>query len=78
MSNASQIASLSSNYLGNAGIRVVSFLSGFFKILTQIGIVFIVAVFMSIEKNEVTHVLASLSGNAVATKLKIQKLYKKL
>jgi hypothetical protein len=56
----------------------VSFITGFFKILTQIGIVFIVAVFMSIEKEEVTHVIASLSGNVNYAKLKIQKLYKKL
>ena len=48
--NASQLASLGSNYLGNAGSRVLGFLSSFVKILAQIGIVFIVAIFISIEK----------------------------
>jgi predicted PurR-regulated permease PerM len=78
INNASQIASLSTNYLGNAGGRVVWFLWGFFKILAQIGIVFIVAVFMSLEKEQVIHVIASFTGNSSMAKLKIQKLYKKL
>lgn len=78
LNNVSQIATFGSNYLGNVGVWVVSFLTSFFKLLSQIGIVFIIAIFMSLEKNELLGVLASFSANSSSAIVQLQKLYQKL
>jgi predicted PurR-regulated permease PerM len=78
LENMSQIVSLGSDYISNAGSLAVSIVTSFFSAFVQISIVFVVAVFFSIEKDEVIHFLARMSGRVQHTELKLKKLYTKL
>jgi predicted PurR-regulated permease PerM len=78
VSNASQIATLWSNYLGNAGIRAVQFVANFIAIFANLIIVFVVAVFFSLEKELVLQTLIRITGNNQQIKTKISRLYVQL
>jgi len=76
--NISQIVSIWSNYITNAGSFAVSIVAWFFSAFVQVSIVFIVAIFFTIEKAKVIHFLARMSGRMEYTELKLKKLYRKL
>jgi hypothetical protein len=56
----------------------VTVLTVFFSAIIQIGITFVLAIFFSIEKNNVITFLARVSGQVKYTELKLLKLYRKL
>lgn len=76
--NISQIVSIWSNYITNAGSFAVSIVAWFFSAFVQVSIVFIVAIFFTIEKDKVIHFLARMSWRMHYTELKFKKLYRKL
>lgn len=76
--NISQIVSIWSNYITNAGSFAVSVVAWFFSAFVQVSIVFIVAIFFTIEKKEVIHFISRVSWDVTYTELKLKKLYSKL
>ncbi len=76
--NISQIISSASNYITNVWTFVVNAIGSFFSAIFQIVLVFILAIFFSLEKDKVILFLSSISSNRIYFKRKIEKLYTKL
>ncbi|MEF2175351.1 MAG: AI-2E family transporter [Candidatus Absconditabacteria bacterium] len=76
--NVSNIVSLGTNYLKNVGFWVVKFLTGFVSVLFQVFIVGVIAIFFSLEKDNVISFIARISGNPDYTFYKFLKIYKQL
>lgn len=76
--NISQIVTIWSGYITNAWSIAVNIVSNVFAALFQIAIVFIVAVFFSLEKQRVVHFIAHMSWRVGYTSLKLKRLYRKL
>jgi predicted PurR-regulated permease PerM len=76
--NISQIVTMWSSYIKNAGDFAVWLLVNTFSAIFQIAIVFTVAVFGSIEKKSVSKFIASLSSTPHHTQKTVNWLYDKL
>jgi len=73
--NISQIISTASNYVANVWTFVVNAIWWFFSAIFQIIMVFVLAIFFSLEKDKVILFLSSISNNKLYFKRKIEKLY---
>lgn len=76
--NVSNIVSLWTNYLKNVWFWVVKFLTGFVSVLFQVFIVWVIAIFFSLEKDNVISFIARISWNPDYTFYKFLKIYKQL
>ncbi len=76
--NISQIVTMSSSYIKNAGDFAVWLLTKTFSALFQIAIVFTIAVFWSIEKKGVSKFIASWSSTPQHMEKTVSGLYNKL
>ena len=76
--NISGIVSMWSDYITNAWQLAVSTLSSVFSWLFQVGIVFIIAIFCSIEKESVVTFLSNVSSHPSRMLHTLNKLYHKL
>lgn len=76
--NISQILSYWSSYVKDAGSIAVTIITWFFAAIVKVFLVFIMAVFFSLEKDRVLWTLASLAWNRVVFRVKLEKLYRKL
>lgn len=76
--NMTELISVGTSYIKNAGNVAVIVLGGFFSAILQVFLVFILSIFFTIEKEKVISFLAHISGRAKYTELKLLKLYRKL
>lgn len=78
VNNISQIVSVWGSSLKDAWSIAVSIVTWFFAWIFQVSLVFVCAIFFSIEKENVIHFLSNVSTNAIRTELVVLKLYRKL
>lgn len=76
--NVSNIVSLWTNYLKNVWFWVVKFLTGFVSVLFQVVMVWVIAIFFSLEKENVISFISRISWNPDYTAYKFVKIYKQL
>lgn len=69
---------MGTSYIKNAGDFAVGLLTGTFSALFQIFIVFMVAIFSTLEKEKVTSVISSFSSTPTYMANIIHRLYNKL
>lgn len=78
LSNVSQLVSLGTSSIKDAWWIAVNIVSSFFAAIFQVSIVFVCAIFFTIEKDKVIHLLATMSKSVTKTELLLLKLYRKL
>lgn len=78
ITNVSSIVQNSTEYVKNISSFAIDTIWSFFSIVSQIIMVFVLAVFFSFEKNKVVYTIATLSQEPKKTALKIKKLYHQL
>lgn len=76
--NISQIIGMGTSYIKNAGDFAVSLLTGTFSALFQIFIVFMIAIFCTLERDKVVWVISSFSSSPGYVTNNIHRLYDKL
>lgn len=78
MVNISSIVQNSAEYMKNISSFAINTIWSFFSIITQIFMVFVLAIFFSFEKDKVVYTIATLSQTPKKTALKLKKLYYQL
>ncbi len=78
MVNISSIVQNSAEYMKNISSFAINTIWWFFSVITQIVMVFVLAIFFSFEKDKVVYTIATLSQTPRKTALKLKKLYYQL
>ena len=78
MINISSIIQNSAEYMKNISSFAINTIWSFFSIISQIIMVFVLAIFFSFEKDKVVYTIATLSQTPRNTALKLKKLYSQL
>ncbi|MBS8122239.1 AI-2E family transporter [Candidatus Vampirococcus lugosii] len=76
--NISQIASIGTGFINNVGSIAVNIIGGFFSAISQVLLVFVLAIFLSLQKDSVMNFIGAMSSNKDYVIIKLKKLYKKL
>jgi predicted PurR-regulated permease PerM len=78
VSNVDRLVSLWTASIKDAGNFVVTAITAFFGVTMQLFFVVILSIFFSLEKKQVIHFIAQVSGHVERTELILMKLYRKL
>lgn len=76
--NISQIASIWTGFINNVWSIAVNIIWWFFSAISQVLLVFVLAIFLSLQKDSVMNFIWAMSSNKDYVIIKLKKLYKKL